>query len=72
MQDILRVLRRGGSLVFSFLEFADPAHWRHFENEVEGRRTGVVAHLNIHIERPVIRDDGCAELGYVCESPCRG
>jgi ubiquinone/menaquinone biosynthesis C-methylase UbiE len=71
MQDIRRVLRPGGSLVFSFLEFADPAHWSHFANEVEARRTGVVPHLNTHIERPVIRR-WCAELGYVCEAIVAG
>jgi hypothetical protein len=61
-----RVLKPGGRLVFTFLEFAEPAHWGAFKHEVEGRRTSQVVHLNTQIEQPVI-DRWYSELGYVRE-----
>ena len=47
--DAMRSLRNGGRFVFSFLEFAEPAHWQVFKD------TPKAPHLNAFIERPVIR-----------------
>ncbi len=63
MQDIKRVLKVGGKLVLSFLEFANPAHWASFISEVESRRAGGNGHLNMLIERSVLKK-WAAELGY--------
>jgi hypothetical protein len=38
MKDSGRVLRSGGSLIFSFLELESSAHWDAFMNAVAGRR----------------------------------
>lgn len=54
MQEARRILKRGGRLVFSFLEFSEPTHWHAFEAEYLGRQTGGVSHLNCMIERSVI------------------
>jgi SAM-dependent methyltransferase len=63
LEEIKRVLKPGGRLVFSFLEFAVPAHWTVFEKSVADARqpsvlsefieTGAIRtwceHLNLHI-----------------------
>jgi ubiquinone/menaquinone biosynthesis C-methylase UbiE len=67
MQDILRVLRPGGRLVFSFLEFANPQHWLVFSGTVEAQRNSEAPHLNQFIERNVI-DAWCAKLGFEREA----
>ncbi len=67
LADMRRVLRPGGRVVFSFLEFADPEHWLVFDNTVEAQRSDTVPHLNQFIERPVI-DLWCDKLGYVREA----
>ena len=54
MQDCLRALRPGGKLVFSFLEFADPAHWGVFDHTLGYYLAGRPPHLNTFIERQVI------------------
>lgn len=64
LEDILRVLRPGGRVVFSFHEFADPEHWYVFSKTLEAQRADSVPHLNQFIERPVI-DLWCEKLGYV-------
>ena len=66
LEDIRRVLRPGGRLVLSFLEFASTAHWSVFAASTEAHRTGALPHLNQFIERSVI-DLWCAKLGYVRE-----
>ena len=55
ISDIFRVLRPGGKLVFSFLEFAMPGHWPIFEGMVEGAKHSSHPHLNMFMERNVIR-----------------
>lgn len=66
LEDIRRVLRPGGKLVFSFLEFADPAHWLVFSGTVEAQRHSAAPHLNQFIERNAIAL-WCERLGYVLE-----
>ncbi|MBX6374924.1 MAG: class I SAM-dependent methyltransferase [Acetobacteraceae bacterium] len=78
LEDIRRVLKPGGRCVFSFLEFAEPNHWRIFEATVEGRRVGAVPHLNTFIERSTIeawaRQLGFRETIFIggCEAPWCG
>ena len=54
LKEIVRVLKPNGTLVFSFLEFAEPGHWRIFEQTVEAQRRSSKPHLNIFIERSVV------------------
>jgi len=67
MEDIRRVLRPGGRLVFSFLEFANPDHWLVFGGTVESQRNSTLPHLNQFIERNAI-DLWCEKLGYEREA----
>ena len=71
MQDIFRVLRPGGRLVFSFLEFADAQHWHVFDRTVDAQRRNTLPHLNQFIERNAI-DLWCGKLGYVREAFVNG
>jgi ubiquinone/menaquinone biosynthesis C-methylase UbiE len=66
LEDIRRVLRPGGKLVFSFLEFANPEHWLVFSGTIEAQRHSTLPHLNQFIERNAI-ELWCARLGYVLE-----
>jgi SAM-dependent methyltransferase len=52
LRDAHRVLRPGGHVVFSFLEFARPAHWVVFEGTV--RDIGGSAPLNMFLGRDAI------------------
>ncbi|MFO1112742.1 MAG: class I SAM-dependent methyltransferase, partial [Rhodospirillales bacterium] len=77
LQDIHRVLKPNGTLVFSFLEFAEPAHWSIFEQTLEAQRLSSIPHLNMFIERNAI-DVWCNRLGFRQEAivgaafPCWG
>jgi SAM-dependent methyltransferase len=53
--EISRVLKPGGKLVFSFLEFAEPTHWKHFQQSVDGLRLAKKGQLNAFIERSVLQ-----------------
>jgi 2-polyprenyl-3-methyl-5-hydroxy-6-metoxy-1,4-benzoquinol methylase len=55
LTDFLRALKPGGTVVFSFLEFATDHHWPVFASTVEQLRTKTMPHLNMFIERNVIR-----------------
>ena len=66
LEDARRVLRPGGRLVFSFLEFASAEHWAMFDRTVYALRLDALPHLNQFIERPVI-DLWCEKLGFVRE-----
>lgn len=63
LQESHRVLKPGGKVVMSFLEFAAPAHWDVFAPTVQNRRTNARAPLNMFIERNVI-DVWCSHLGF--------
>jgi SAM-dependent methyltransferase len=51
LQEAKRVLKPGGRIVFSFLEFAMPSHWTVFENTVANMGPD---HLNVFIGRDAI------------------
>lgn len=53
LQEAVRVLKPGGKIVFSFLEFEEPVHWLVFENAI--RNLGVTSPMTIFIERGAIR-----------------
>jgi ubiquinone/menaquinone biosynthesis C-methylase UbiE len=55
LEDMHRALRPGGTVVFSFMEVADPEHWGPFMSEVAVRRGGPVGPINTLIERPFIQ-----------------
>jgi ubiquinone/menaquinone biosynthesis C-methylase UbiE len=48
LKDARRVLKPGGLIVFSFLEFAMPFHWNVFETMLQNSSDG---HLNMFVER---------------------
>ena len=54
IEDARRVLKSGGKLVFSFLEFATDHHWTAFQATIDARRNGTLPHLNMFIERNAI------------------
>lgn len=54
LEEAVRVLRPGGVIVFSFLEFANPRHWALFEPTKNRVRQQVRPHLNVFIEREAI------------------
>ena len=58
-----RVLRPGGTVVFSFLEFFEPGHWAAFEGTVEAQRSSKLPALNQFIERNQI-ELWSRKLGY--------
>lgn len=64
-----RVLKRGGKLVFSFLEFRVPTHWEIFIQSVEHVRPG--QHLNQFIDVNAI-EAWAAHTGFAVESIRRG
>lgn len=62
LEEAKRVLRPGGRIVFSFLEFAIPAHWAVFEGTLDDARGSRVHPLNVFFERPAI-EAWAAHLG---------
>ena len=63
LREAARVLKPGGVLVFSFLEFASGEHWKVFTDTVHGAALRKRGHLNVFIEAPVL-DLWAAELGF--------
>ncbi|MGC1304111.1 MAG: class I SAM-dependent methyltransferase [Caulobacteraceae bacterium] len=63
LRDLARVLRPGGRLVFSFLEFRAPQHWEAFDRAVQAVSASQRLHLDMFIERSVI-DVWCERLGF--------
>ena len=55
LEDFSRALNSEGMIVFSFLEFSSTCHWQAFEETVLSRKKGQLDHLNVFIERNVIR-----------------
>jgi len=54
LEECVRVLKPGGRVVFSFLEFTEPKHWQVFENTKAGAKVGIGDHLNMFLERATI------------------
>lgn len=54
LKEATRVLRPGGQIVFSFLEFAAPTHWPIFEHWIDQWASGKLPHINMFIERDAI------------------
>lgn len=63
LEEARRILKPGGRVVLSFLEFAAAPNWAVFEQTVEAKRKGVSQHLNMFIERNAL-DAWCAHLGF--------
>lgn len=66
LEEATRVLKPGGKVVFSFLEFAEPAHWGIFEQTKANAREAGGDHLNMFMERSAI-DIWAARLGLDVE-----
>lgn len=54
LQDAFRALKPGGTMIFSFLEFAADYHWHVFADTAANKKAGVPQHLNQFIERNAI------------------
>ena len=54
LEEARRVLRPGGRIVFSFLEFAEPGHWAVFDATLHNERQRIETPLNVFIERSAI------------------
>ncbi|NKB43303.1 MAG: methyltransferase domain-containing protein [Alphaproteobacteria bacterium] len=67
LEEMHRVLKPTGRVVFSFLEFAEPNHWPAFEGTVKGERLNASRHLNTFIERHAI-ELWAENLGFQCEA----
>jgi len=67
LEDIHRVLKPGGTLVFSFLEFSDPGHWSAFDGDVQNRRNHYDFPMNTLIERSVV-PIWAQKLGFTVEA----
>lgn len=63
LREALRVLKPGGAVVFSFLEFGPGKHWPVFAATVQGAAARTRGHLNVFIEAPVI-DLWARALGF--------
>lgn len=55
LEEARRVLRPGGRIIFSFLEFALPGHWPAFAHTVDDARGRGHHPLNVFIERAAIQ-----------------
>lgn len=55
LEEAKRVLKPGGRIVFSFLEFSNPDHWSVFETTLADARGPNVHPLNVFIDRAAIR-----------------
>ena len=55
LEDMKRVVKPGGKIIFSFLEFAANNHWTVFDRTVADQRGQTTPHLNMFIERNVIQ-----------------
>ena len=54
LEEARRVLKPGGRVVFSFLEFREPGHLPVFRATLDGAKSQVVAPMNVFIERGAI------------------
>jgi ubiquinone/menaquinone biosynthesis C-methylase UbiE len=63
LEDLRRVVRPGGIVIFSFLEFAEASHWSQFEATVNVQRSATLPHLNQFTERSQI-ELWAEKIGY--------
>jgi ubiquinone/menaquinone biosynthesis C-methylase UbiE len=66
LEEFHRVLKPGGKVVFSFLEFFEPEHWKMFKRTVDDQRTTSMPVLNTFIERNAI-ETWCKRIGFHVE-----
>jgi 2-polyprenyl-3-methyl-5-hydroxy-6-metoxy-1,4-benzoquinol methylase len=66
LEEAVRVLKPGGCIVFSFLEFAEPYHWATFIHTRDTVKARTADHLNMFIERPSI-EAWAGHLGVAVE-----
>ena len=66
LQEAVRILKPGGRVVFSFLEFSEPKHWAVFEHTVSVTRGSSGDHLNMFLERSTI-ELWAAKLGLAVQ-----
>lgn len=67
LEEARRVLKPGGKIVFSFLEFATPGHLPVFRQTVEAEKARLQAPMNVFIERNAI-EVWARELGLEIEA----
>lgn len=69
LSELVRACRPGGRILFSFLEFREPAHWTVFESTAVARLHGTRPHLNVFIERSALSlwaaRLGCPEITFI-------
>lgn len=63
LQDMHRVLKPGGRLVFSFLEFDMASHWTVFDATLVQLRANSASHLNLFLDRGTLQH-WARRLGY--------
>jgi ubiquinone/menaquinone biosynthesis C-methylase UbiE len=66
LEECVRILKPRGKVVFSFLEFAEPAHWEVFLQTKKMTQDKTLDHLNMFIERNAIQV-WAAKLGVTVE-----
>lgn len=54
LEEASRVLRSGGKIVFSFLDFSEPSHWPMFEAMLEAEKKSSQGPLTVFIARDMI------------------
>ncbi|MBL8687560.1 MAG: class I SAM-dependent methyltransferase [Rhodospirillaceae bacterium] len=67
LEEAKRVLKPGGKVAFSFLEFAAPGHWATFDSTLIDSKGLDEAPLNVFIERSVIQL-WAPKLGFAVEA----
>ena len=63
LEELHRVVRPDGVVIFSFLEFSEPDHWAQFKATVDVQRSATLPHLNQFLERSQI-ELWADKLGY--------